>query len=115
MANQNIDIRLVEQTGASALVEYWKKGRLNRVIVPVVEIRKGKVKSEILDAGIPWGEAWESLPYPQVTPDQIADELHRQGIWTKEDVLKNRGAVSAAIQQVHGPIIQIIMQFINER
>jgi len=83
------DVTVLEEKGQSALVE--KKGR--RVYVPRAVIQDGKVDDAVLDAGIPHGLPFEKMVNVQIDNAALAKALHDMGIYTKDDFMKNFGAI----------------------
>ena len=83
---KSLDVRTLRTKGGSALVEYVERGFYRRVYIPFEEIENGKVKPSILEAGIVYGEPWEDFMEVIATPEAMANELRRRGVWTVEDV-----------------------------
>ena len=108
-----IEVRTVKTTGKSVIVEYTEKGATKRAIMPVDSIKDGKVDSETLSLGIPYGIDWSKLELNQVTAEQLATELHKNDIWTREDVQKNPAAVQGALQKLIGLNLGKIYQVAN--
>ena len=81
-----LDVRTVSTKGGSALVEYIEKGFYRRVFVPLGEVENGKVKLSVLQEGVVYGEPWEDYMKVIATPEAMANELRRQGVWTAQDV-----------------------------
>ena len=96
-------VQVIEHRGPSILVEYQKEGRPYRTIVPLKELVDGKVDEYTLAAlGITYGLPWEQLIQLSATPERLAAELRRNGIWTLEDLAKHQSAARGAIQAVYG-------------
>lgn len=90
-----LPVRLVAHKDGSALVEWIDAdGMYRRAYVPMDKLDKGTVASKVLAKGIPHGLPWEKWIEITVTPEQIANELRRQGVWGWEDI--TNAAVSAA-------------------
>lgn len=89
-------VRIIEQQGQSALVQYEDGGTLHRRYIPAEEIKRGKVEDEVLEAGIQYGIEWaERLDLP--TPVEVDRALKEKGIWTEEDLFaKDRAIIRIA-------------------
>lgn len=109
-----VEVRLISADAKTALVEFDAENPTRRMI-PSSELQDDKVSSEVLDMGIEYGIPWEKLLKFSITPRDFARELHRQGIWTAEDVMKNSGAVHGALQAVYGIELSTIYKIANER
>ena len=79
-------VSTVKLQGQSALVE-WRDGKTpKRAFVPRDEVRYGKCKQGVLDAGIPYGVDWAAcLKKVSVTPEQVDAALKNAGYWTPDD------------------------------
>lgn len=95
-------VTVISSQGQASLVEWVDGvGRPRRAFVPTAAI----VDSRCVDpaAGIPYGDAWESvIGTLAVTPDVVADELRRRGLWTKDDARRNPTLVMSALQAAYG-------------
>ena len=58
--------------------------------------------SSELAMAIPYGLPWEDIVALAATPEIIAHELRRRGIWTAEDLRDSGGAAMGAIQSAYG-------------
>lgn len=108
------EVKVVKSDRQSALVEYQENGQTKRVIVPASVAIDGVVDDNDLALGIPYGIAWANLVKPSTTPQRIETELHRAGIWTAEDALKNAAAVQGAIQAAYSVDFSTIMKIAKE-
>jgi hypothetical protein len=98
-----VSVRLVEQRGESAVVEYDKAGvGLYRVIVPADAIVEDQASETDLDMGVPYGLPWESIAVLSATGASLANALRVRGIWTLADLERNQPAAFGAIQSVYG-------------
>lgn len=104
---KKIQVRVVEVRGPSAVVEF--AGGLKRAIIPLEEIEEDSVSAETLELGVPYGAPWESLVQLKATPQQLADELRRNGIWTIEDLERNPRAAIGALQTVYGADLSALL------
>ena len=90
-----VPARLIAHKGDSALVEWMDgDGYLRRAYIPLKQVRDGAAASKVLDKGIPYGLPWEKWIEVVATPEDIANELRRQGVWCWEDM--NNAALDAA-------------------
>ena len=90
-----IPVRVVARKGESALVEWIDgDGLYRRAYVPAGKVQEGAAPSKVLDQAIPYGLPWEQWIEVTATPEGIANELRRQGMWRWEDF--NKAALSAA-------------------
>jgi hypothetical protein len=98
----NVDVKIIRYQGRAALVECVDKGVPRRFVVPREAVDGGSVSPEELALGIEYGEPWEELWTPQVTPEAVATALRRRGLWTVEDLRREPGKAVAALQSVYG-------------
>lgn len=90
-----LPVRLIEHKGESALVEWLDEdGLYRRVYVPKARLDAGTVATADLGKGIPYGLPWEEWIEVTATPEHIANELRRQGVWEWRDM--NNAALGAA-------------------
>ena len=97
-----MNVKVVCIQGHAALVECVDKGVPRRFVVPREAVDGGSVSPEELALGIEYGEPWEELWTPQVTPEAIATALRQNGIWTVDDLRRQPGKVVAALQSAYG-------------
>lgn len=90
-----LPVRLIAHKDGSALVEWIDaEGKYRRAYVPLDKLDKGTVATKDLEKGIPHGLPWEKWIEVIATPERIANELRRRGVWTWEDI--NNAALNAA-------------------
>lgn len=81
-----VKVRLIEQKGDSALVEWMEDGCPQRAYVPPKLIEGGEVDDEALGTA-PYGAPWaELIDLSGVTPEGIQKALREAGIWTPDDL-----------------------------
>lgn len=97
-----MQVKVIRQSGQSALVEYADQTGPHRVTVPVSVICANEVADTELALGIEHGVQWEALIKLRVTPETIAAELRNRGIWTIEDLLSKPQEVKGAIMTLVG-------------
>jgi len=85
-----VAVTVVERRGKSALVEWLDGDLLRRAYVPADEVLLDKVDRMVLDAGIPYGVAWDEIvTLPKITPRALCVALRQQGLWTIADLEAN--------------------------
>lgn len=89
-----LSVRLVGHEGESALVEWIIEGMYHRVYVPLSKLKDGTVAVKDLERGIPYGLPWEDWIEIEATPESVANELRRQGVWRWQDI--SNAALDAA-------------------
>jgi hypothetical protein len=90
-----VPVRLVAQRGESSLVEWLDaEGLYRRAYVPAALVQQGFVPALDLNRAIPYGIEWEKYIQVTATPQSLANDLRRRGMWTWEDI--NNAALSAA-------------------
>ena len=89
-----LPVRLVGQKDGSALVEWLDEaGLYRRAYVPADKVKDNTVASKELAKGIPYGLPWEEWIEVTATPEHIANELRRHGVWCWADL--NHAALTA--------------------
>lgn len=91
-----IKVRLVKKLQDSYLVEYLYNDGLKRCYIPQNQY-SDEVELDVLEMGIPYGDEF-TVPDITIRSDVLLNELHRRGIWTKEDVIENADTANAAIR-----------------
>jgi hypothetical protein len=82
-----LPVKVVCTKGESSLVEWLDSGGMyRRAYVPISSVADGTVSSADLEAGVPYGLPWEKFIKVEATPESLANELRRQGIWEWEDI-----------------------------
>lgn len=106
---RKVNVRIVEQEGESALVEWTEGDDLRRAYVPVDKLETAETRwgficaPHILSAGIPYGAPWETLiDTSRLTPEAIGRELRRKGFWTSADIQANMRIVPKAVNTATG-------------
>ncbi len=101
-----VQVTLLEIRGHAAIVTYRDKegmlqGRIiSRDDVLGVRVRETKsVPDRVIDTGTEYGIDLEIILGEKyvITPDDLAQELRRHGVWTYDDMNKKPGEVVAAI------------------
>jgi hypothetical protein len=101
---KRIEARVVLRKKAAVLLEANDKDGIPlRATFPAesLSIRENGtviLSEEEFSMGIPFGIPWEyKFKQIVVTPEELAGELHRNGIWTRDDVYKNPEGVKGAL------------------
>ena len=80
-----VPVKVIGARGGSALVE---TGDYRRAYVPVETVIDSTVDPAILERGVPYGVAWEKYITITATPESIAADLRRHGIYCLLDLKK---------------------------
>ena len=96
-----VNVIAIKAVGNGTLVEWRSVDGLHRAVIPHGEIVSGRVRGEVLLAGIPYGVAWEDLDIPPVTAAEIAAALRQVGIWTLGDLRAKPSGAVTALQRVY--------------
>jgi len=107
-AEKKINITVIATNEGSSLVEYAnKEGEVRRCYIPHDEALAGDASLELLEAGIPYGDDFSSI----LSSEAIAT-LHNYGLWTKSDIMKNRGSLNDALMSaLVRPVILQLTEF----
>lgn len=108
---QLIPVKAIEQQGKSVLVEWLDDGRIRRCIIP--QARTGtEVGADVLSAGVAYGEKWSEI---EGVNDDLEQELYRQGIWGKSDLLKLSHRARGAVERILcAPVVSKLLRFAQE-
>lgn len=117
-----IPVKVIWWQQHTALVEYvihLKDGTdLRRVLVPREVIHDDVAEKQDLEAGVPYGLPWEEIVSIRVTPELLAIEFRRLGLWTMEDLLSKPQKITEAVQRVnrlnHSAVIQAAKKYHKE-
>lgn len=104
-----MQVTILRQSAQSALVEYTDDTGPHRVTVPASALHDNGVDEAELALGIEHGAPWEALLRLRVTPETVAAELRRRGIWTLEDLLSKpqeaKGAILALVGNQYAQLV----------
>lgn len=110
-------VSVVRDSGrGTKLVQWHDKGLLKRAWVPShlvssdLEVRE-KVLRESPPYGLPFDQIVKSVT---ISADDFAEALHRRGIWTQEDVMKNPDAVSKALIAATGVSVSTFQNSVRQ-
>lgn len=91
-----IPVRIINQQGLTALVEWMAGDDYKRAFVPLEAVTEGVCAEDVLAQGVSYGVAWEDFIKVQATPQRIARELRRYGVWTLADLQQRIATAKAA-------------------
>lgn len=117
-----IKSRIIFRKKSAVLLEYVdSENRTQRISVPtdVIKIESDDetvfLTEKIIDLGIPYGIPWEyKLKSLSISPEQIANALHSNGVWTAEDVLKHPDSVKNSLMSMLGVLLSSIVKTARE-
>jgi len=121
---KKIEVMVVFRKKQATVIEYAdKSGMPFRLSLPsemIVETPDGKVyftEDELSMYGISYGIPWEHLLSEFIiSPEKLAGELRKNGIWTRDDVYKKpdgvKGALFASLSMSMASIIKIAKESI---
>lgn len=112
---KSIEIKVIQRKGIVALVEWTDGDGLRRGVIPVNVISKGRVDRDELKSAIPYGVPWEKLIKLSATPQKIAAELRRVGIWTQEDLEARPNQAMGAIQAAYGCSLRDLLKAVRQQ
>lgn len=90
------------------MVEYTRAGKLARVVVPVEAVIGGAVDADLIEAGVPYGLPIASLVTLKATSADFETNLHKNDIWTAEDILTHPAEVQGALQATYAVDVSTI-------
>jgi len=99
-----IPVKVVARQGQSLLVEWMAdNGRYQRGYLPKSDVIDNEADPSKLALAIPFGIDWSNC-LPEITPpspESIANELRRAGIWSLEDARNNGAVAVGALMRVY--------------
>lgn len=109
-----IPVRVVRQQGQAALIE-WQDllGDTVRGVVPSISLihyPDGQTHADVEGATL-YGVDFAGLELPTITPGDIAQMLHARDLWTADDIMKRRGDLLAALEQIKAAYTKAIIQY----
>lgn len=109
-----IDVKIIQQSGHSALVEWLDNGKRKRATIPQGVIQDNQVLKSDLEMGIPYGIEWSKVIELSASSEDLQQELYRVGIWTADDAINNADRLRGALQKVYSVDIGTIMKLAKE-
>jgi len=110
-----VKVKIIQKKGQAALVEWIADDGTHRATIPLDMIHKGQVENEILGCGIEYGEPWQELIMISATPESIAAELRKCGIWTVEDLETRPNQALSAILAAYGVGLADLLRAVRQR
>lgn len=116
-------VQTIQKVGTDRLLVQWvevdgqpRRAVLNRDRVSQIpgEASTVNVSAADLANADPHGLPWERLIELHASPESIAAELRRAGIWTLEDLRRNPGAALGAIQTAYHLDYQTLLGLASE-
>ncbi len=101
----------------AVLVQWFERGiHVRRGWIPYQELGPNlEVREEVLERAAPYGLPFERiLPEVRIAPNELADALRRNGIWTFEDVMKNPNDVARSLLACMGWSASQLQTFVRE-
>jgi len=102
-----VDVRVVASRVKSLVVEVKTSKEWYRSVLPIEAVRRlpgatvGTAFEDDLAAGR-YGEDWAKMVDARDFPNRLADELRKQGIFSKEDLRKKLELARVAVMSAHG-------------
>lgn len=113
-----MEIKVIKNLPDSLLIEWEEDGILNRGLVAKSLVKGNKIDDGFLSLVEPYGIDWvallEDVGIQEVTPESIARELTKRGLWTSDDVLRNSMAIQEAVMSAFGITVSKVMKKFNE-
>jgi hypothetical protein len=108
-----IPVKRISATNRVVLLEWRDKdGNYRRGELPTQRVLGSEVRESALEAAAPYGMAWEKmLKRITIRPEEIANELRRQGVWTRDDLSRR---LPQAKQAFTSRMSQYITAFVRE-
>jgi hypothetical protein len=123
MAKSNlIDVSIIFGKGSATLVEFTdpegnpvRKSVPTESVIPYGDDTRAKISLSDFELGISYGIPFEyRLREHTVTPMDVANALHRNGIWISEDILRNQQAVISSLMSAFGISLSDLLALANE-
>lgn len=109
-------VTVLETRGHTALVEWADTNGIHRAFIPAREVKnlqaenRAEVEGDILEQGIPYGEAWEMLPIGRLGAQVLAQALRGRGIWTFTDAKMRVQELRAALSDAYAKDLRTILE-----
>lgn len=93
-------------------MEWVDDGKYRRATVPASKLAGNDCPADVLEASPAYGVNW-AAKFGLPGSDILANELRRQGVWTKDDFLRKRATVNAVMMRVFvNPLIdELVKEF----
>lgn len=111
-----MNVKVVDANEHVAVVEYVEEPQTyRRVVVPAHTVAGETCPEDVLQEGIPYGEDWASWITGEDVPGRVANELHRRGLWTLEQLLARPMEVQSAFVAVAAQDLSDFLRAIRRR
>ena len=115
-----IKVNVIRRKGATTLVQYANDDGIQRVSIPSTSVNEGDLVDELeLSLGIPYGLPWEEIVKFGVTPEKLAAEFRKRGIWTLDDLTSDMQGAVGALLAVYGVdalrLLRLAKQYQNSK
>ena len=111
-------ITVVKSDGKATLTEAVISGRVERRIVPSVQVVDGEISEQDFENGIDYGLPFDEIIQPADITGKLTTALHNSDVWTLEDLTNKGQAVQGALQSVYqierATIIQAAEKYLKE-
>ena len=86
---KRLPVRIIRTDNKIQLIEFVGENELIRKLVETGTVKSGKIGEDIFNAAPDYGIPWNEFNSDCVDSQQVHDNLHKQGIWTFEDLRLN--------------------------
>lgn len=101
-----MDVKVLDVQNGTAQIELIIDGDIKRGLVPEEVLQDNNTLDDALvSLVVPYGLDWEYIledAIGHITPQRLAAELRRVGLWTIQDLRANPQAAFGALQAVYG-------------
>lgn len=112
-----MNVTVVKNVLGTALIEWEDEEGLHRGMIPEETVRDGVVVDELIPLSIPVGVDWEFILADHIgamTPQRLAKELRKAGIWTFDDLTKNVPKAEEVIRNIYGVDLSVLLRSAKE-
>jgi hypothetical protein len=110
-------VKVITTRYQTALIEWIGDDGIHRGTVPEEVVNDDIVRDDLLSLAIPYGMDWEFMldgALGNVTPQVIANNLHRVGIWTLQDLRSRPQDAIGAIQAAYHLDFQTLLRLTEQ-
>jgi hypothetical protein len=110
-------VQKIREGRGAVLIQWFEDGRyIKRGWIPYDALGKDlTVDPEVLSRVAPFGMPFERiLPEVRIAPEEFAEALHRNGIWTFDDVMKNPNDIARSLLACMGWYASQVQTFVRE-
>jgi len=122
-----VPVRIIRENGPTVLVEWvvlmadgqpdWRRAYVPKGVIQNLDSGSGAggVEESELDAGTAYGVRWEEFVTVTATPQQIAMELRRRGIWTVREFHARLTEAQSAFWAAYGADLGTMLQKVRKQ